>query len=325
MSMSASGDPSDGMINKGFLVLNAQAALPVGGRGRTFIVTGQQRSGTSLVASILRQVGIFMGSEINDNVHEDEAMARTLATRDRAQLRRTIRERDATYGTWGFKFPMLCDVLTPAEIALFTNPYIIVPFRDSVSVAVRRTLSEYQQPLPALRAAVDALATMVAFIDKLQCPILLLSYEKSLVFSGDLIDAIMRFCDLPRVDALRERLIGLIEPNRKAYIDAARRQYSGIIERMSDGYLLGWSRLTASADPVALDLSADDQLVLAFKADLFRQDLLDAGYGTGHHGFRLDLRGLNLRPDSVIRIRVATHGVELENSGQRLTSYGGLA
>jgi hypothetical protein len=323
--MSASGNPADGMINKGFLVLNAQAAPGAGSSGRTFIVTGQQRSGTSLVASVLRQVGIFMGSEINDNVHEDEALARILVERDRGQLRHTIRERDATYGTWGFKLPMLCDVLAPAEIALFTNPQIIVPFRDSVSVAVRRTLSEYQQPMPALRAAVEALAAMVAFVHQLDCPILLLSYEKSVVFPGDFIEAIMRFCDLPRRDALRERLIGLIEPNRKAYIDAARRQYSGIIERMSGGYLVGWSRLTASADPVMLDLLADDQQVLPFQADLFRQDLLDAGYGTGHHGFRLDLRGLNLRPDSVIRIRVATHGVELENSGQRLSWYGGLA
>jgi hypothetical protein len=44
-----------------------------------------------------------------------------LAERTRDQLRHTIRDRDATYGTWGFKFSMLCDALTPAEIALFTN------------------------------------------------------------------------------------------------------------------------------------------------------------------------------------------------------------
>jgi hypothetical protein len=39
---------------------------------RTFIATGLYRSGTSLVASILQQAGIFMGRQINDAVFEDE-------------------------------------------------------------------------------------------------------------------------------------------------------------------------------------------------------------------------------------------------------------
>jgi hypothetical protein len=318
----ASGDPADARLNKGFIVTRL-AEHKADRAGRTFIVTGQQRSGTSLVASVLRRVGIFMGTAINDNVHEDEALAKLLLARDREQFRRAIHERDAAYGTWGFKLPMLCDVLAPADFALFTNPHIIVPFRDPVSVAVRQTLSDYRQPMPALRGAVDALAAMVAFVDQLDCPTLLLSYEKSLVFPADFIDAIVGFCDLPRGDAMRAELIALIEPNRKAYIDGVRRQYTGIIERRSGSHLLGWSHLTGSADPVALELSADGQPVLAFQADLFRPDLLEAGYGTGHHGFELDLRGLNLRPDSIIRIQVATHGIALRNSGQPLSAYAG--
>jgi hypothetical protein len=166
---------------------------------------------------------------------------------------------------------------------------------------------------------------MVDFVEQLDCPVLLLSYEKSLVFPADFIDAIVRFGDLPRGTALRERLIELIEPNRRDYIDVVRRQYTGIIEGITGGFLCGWSRLTASADPVALELLADDRQVLAFHAELFRQDLLDAGYGAGRHGFRLDLGLLKLRPDTVIRVRVAAHGMELENSGRRLGAYLRLA
>jgi hypothetical protein len=320
MSSNASADLADAMINKGFFALNAVAER-AGGGGRTFIVTGQQRSGTSLVASVLRRVGIFMGAEINDYVHEDEALAKILIARDRHRLRHTIRERDANFGTWGFKFPMLCDVLAPAELGMFCNPHVIVPMRDPIAVAVRQGLSEFHQPMPALRDAAKALTAMVEFVDRLDCPVLLLSYEKSLVFPADFIDAIVRFGDLPRGGALRERLIGLIEPNRKDYIEVVRRQHTGIIEGITDGWLCGWSRLTASADPVALELLADDRPVLAFQADLFRQDLLDAGYGAGRHGFRLDLGALKLRPDVVIRIRVAAHGMELENSGRRLGTY----
>jgi hypothetical protein len=318
--MSASDKPADGLVNKGF-IMNRHAASRTDRGGRTFIVTGLHRSGTSLVASILRQVGIFMGTDLNDNVHEDEALAKILIARDKEGLKRTIKERDTNYGTWGFKFPMLSDVLGYQDITLFTNPHIIVPFRDPVSVAVRRSLSDYQDPMPALRSTVDAIAAMVVFVDRLDCPTLLLSYEKSLVFPGDFISAMMRFCDLPQSNTLRERLIGLIEPNRKAYIDVVRRNFDGTIEGVANGVLRGWSHLTGSADPVALDLLVDDQPIRAFHADEFRPDLLAAGFGIGHHGFTLDLRKLAVRPDAVIRIRVAIHGIELENSGRRLREY----
>jgi hypothetical protein len=320
--MSASDRPVDGMVNKGFIV-NHTGAGPSGRGGRTFIVTGRHRSGTSLVASVLRQVGIFLGAEINDIVHEDEAMAKILKARDTDGLPRLIGERNANYGTWGFKFPMLCQSLGPEDLALFSDPHVIVTFRDPVSVAVRTAVSEYQEPMRALRTAVDEQAELVTFVERLQCPTLLLSYEKALVFPGDFIDAILRFCGLPRSDALREKLINLIEPNRQTYIARVRRRYGGVIDGVTYGCLYGWCRLTGVDDPVALDLLVDDQPILSFNADVFRQDLLDTGFGTGHHGFYIDLAKLSVRPDSVIRVRVADHTIELDNSGRRLKSYGG--
>jgi hypothetical protein len=320
--VSASNRPANDLVNRGFIVNRPRASVS-GRGGRTFIVTGLQRSGTTLVASVLRRVGIFMGKEINDLVHEDEAIAKILMARNLDALTPLIRERDATYGTWGFKFPMLCRALRPDDLARFRDPHIIVPFRDPVSVAVRKSLSEYQQPMRALRTAMDDQVAMVAFVEQIQCPTLLLSYEKSLVFPRECIDAILNFCGLPRSDALCESLIGLIEPNRQDYIAQVRLHYGGVIDGVTGGCLYGWCCLTAVAEPVALDLLVDDQPVLAFMADVFRQDLLDAGFGTGHHGFSIDVARLALRPDSVIRIRVAAQGIELDNSGRRLDVYGG--
>jgi hypothetical protein len=320
--MSAPDQPADGLINKGFIV-NHPPVLSPGRGGKTFIVTGLHRSGTSLVASVLRQAGIFMGSEINDIVHEDEAIAKLLIGQDRDGLKRLIGERNATYGTWGFKFPMICQSLGPEDMALFSDPHMIVTFRDPVSVAVRTSLSEYQDPMRALRTSVDDLAAIVSFADQVPSPSLLLSYEKSLMFPGDFIDAIARFCGLPQSGRLRERLIQVIEPNRPAYIAQSRRRYEGVIDGVTGGSLYGWCRLTGIADPVALELFADDRPVLSFAADVFRQDLLDAGFGTGNHGFYVDLRTLDLRPESIIRIKVAVRGIELDNSARRLEAYGG--
>ena len=286
--MSASNPPASDLVNKGFIEHRPVTAVP-GHGGKTFIVTGLHRSGTTLVASVLRHVGIFMGAEINDVVHEDEAIAKILTARDNPALKRLIAERNANYGTWGFKFPMLCQSLSAADLGLFGDPHVIVPFRDPVSVAVRMSLSEYHQPVPALRAAVDELAETVTFLERLACPQLLLSYEKALIFPDDFINAILRFCGLPRSEALRQTLIRLIEPNRRSYIAQARRLYEGVVDGITEGCLHGWCRLTGVDDAVTLELLVDDRPALTVRADAFRQDLLDAGFGTGHHGFIADL------------------------------------
>jgi hypothetical protein len=314
----------DDLLNKGFIMHRPAGRTP-GRGGRTFIVTGLRRSGTSLVATILQQIGLFIGTEINDLVYEDEEIARVLMSRDLAALKRAIGTRNAEYRSWGFKLPMLCRDLDPDRLALFNDPHLIIPFRDPVAMSVRTSLSEYQAPMHALRTAIDDLNALMAFIGDASCPWLLLSYEKALMFPGDFVDAIMQFCDIPPNAALRERLVGAIEPNRPGYIAVARRRYEGTIERIIDGRLHGWCRLTNSADPVPLEMLVDGALVLSLMADVFRQDLLEAGIGEGGHGFSIALETLRASPEAVVRIRVAGHAVELDNSGRRLREFGSSA
>jgi len=309
------------LVNKGFVVSNPDAG-DAEQAGRTFIVTGLHRSGTTLIASMLRQVGIFMGAAINDIVHEDEDLAQLIEAKDQGELRQLIASRNSGYGTWGFKLPMLCRWLHAPDMALFNNPHVIVTFRDLLAISRRASLSEYQAPLQALRDAANDMAAMVEFVTQLPCPTLLLSYEKALVFPEDVVDAIARFCALPQSEALRQRLIGAIQPNREMYLLGARRRYEGRVEGIAGGRLYGWCRLTGVADPVSLELLVDNRLAASFVADAFRQDLLDAGFGAGRHGFFLDVASLGARPDAVVRIKVAGHGVELDNSGRRLDDYG---
>jgi hypothetical protein len=313
--MSAAGD----LINKGFIV-NRQS----GERGRTFIVTGLHRSGTSLVASILRQAGLFMGSEINDAVFEDEAISRILVVQDLAALRHAIAERNATHAAWGFKFPMLWRALDAGQLTMFDHPRLIVTFRDPVAMAVRTSLSEYRDPMRVLRDVASDQVAMLMFVEQLTCPNLLLSYEKALTFPHDFIDAIMRFCGMPE-SPLHDRLVGLIELNRPRYLASARRRFDGLIEGVRGGQLYGWCQLTRSVEPVTLEVLVDDRVALTLVADTFRQDLLDAGIGKGSHGYFVELDALQARPDQVIRVRVARHGIELDNSGTRLCDFGASA
>jgi hypothetical protein len=311
---------ADDLINKGFIV-NRQSDE----RGRTFIVTGPHRSGTSLVASILWQAGLFIGSEVNDIVFEDEAITRVLASRDLVALRHIIAERNARHPCWGFKIPMLCRALDVGQLTMFDRPRLIVTFRDPVAMAVRTSISEFQDPMRVLHDVPSDQAAMMAFVHQLPCPNLLLSYEKALIFPGDFVDSIMQFCDIPRNPALHARLIGLIELNRQRYLAGARRRYEGVIEGVRGEHLYGWCRLTQSNEPVRLDVLVDDRAVSHPVADTFRQDLPDAGIGKGSHGFFVRLETLQARPDSVIRVKVTHYGIELDNSGTRLCDFASSA
>src|SRR5271168_3177873 len=145
----------DDLTNKG-VIINRPTGPSARG-GRTLIVTGLYRSGTSLVASILRNAGIFMGRQINDAVFEDQEMGATLRSGDAGALRRLIDERNASHGTWGFKLPELHTHLHPGQLALFDNAHLIVTFRDIAAIAVRNSLSEYKDATTALRDAVSQL------------------------------------------------------------------------------------------------------------------------------------------------------------------------
>ena len=304
------------LLNRGFIVHRQPTDGP-----RTLIVTGAQRSGTTMVAALLQQAGIFIGSEINDIVYEDEEIDRVLRSGDAAALRQLIAARDAMHSVWGFKLPMLCDDLPPERLAWFTNPHLIVTFRDPVAMAVRTAVSDYQDAMRSLHQVTADQQAMLAYVDMLACPSLLVSYEKALMAPGESIEALMRFCGIPMNDEGRVRLAAVVEPGRRRYVEGARRRYEGTIDCVLGGALHGWCRLTRSTDPVELEVFADDQLVTRVVADVFRQDLLDAGIGAGRHGFTIPLGGMMATPDAVIRIKVARHGVELGNSGKRLRDF----
>jgi hypothetical protein len=309
----------ESLFNQGIILARPGNGTP---GPRTFIVTGTQRSGTSMIATILRQIGVFMGARLNENVVEDEDIAAVLAREDLDGLRAIIRDRDETQGTWGFKLPTLDRDLGANAFAMFRDPHVILMFRDPAAVAVRGALSDYDEPMARLRETVAEQASLVAFADRLRCPLLVLSYEKALAFPDACVDAVMTFCGLPRHDLVRARLVPLIAPNKRGYITEARRRFDGKIDGMDGGALHGWSRRTAADEPVALELLADGRVVKQFVADVFRADLRDAGLGTGAHAFAVATGALGLSPDTIVRVRVAKFDVELENSGRPFREYG---
>ncbi len=69
---------------------------------------------------------------------------------------------------------------------------------------------------------------------------------------------------------------------------------------------------------MTVELLVDRVAVAQVKADVFRQDLKNAGINAGRHSFRIDLSELNLREDSVLRMQVSGESFVLEGSDQPL-------
>jgi hypothetical protein len=287
---------------------------------RTLIVTGIARSGTSLIATLLKEAGLFMGEFLHDVVNEDAQILELLRHRDTGVLKDLIRTRNAMHGQWGFKIPNLHVYLTSSELALFRNPHLIVIYRDPVAVAVRNALSEYYGELDSMVKTANAMYGLAQFIQRADCPVLLLSYEKALSLPNMVIDRVLEFCGMRLDDAARTRLLLHVQPNRAEYMAAATANFEGRIDGMLDGQLYGWCRQFDRLEPIRLEIYADDRRIETLVADAYRDDLAAAGMGNGCHGFFVDLARHGVRRDAVIRVKISNRMLELENSGQKVSA-----
>lgn len=309
------------LLNTGIIASKRHTGAPRSRRDagkRTFVVTGIARSGTSLIAGLLKDAGVFMGQFLHEVVEEDSQMLEALTSRDMPALKRLIQHRNAAHDQWGFKVPNLHAFLQHKELGLFREPRLVVIYRDPVAVAVRNALSEHYGELQALAAATNAAHSLARFVERVPCPVLLLSYEKALAFPNLVIDSLLKFCEQRPDEAIRNKMLLRVQPNRAEYLIAARRRYVGAIDGILNGQLYGWCAQDGRMEPVRLELHADGRLVDTFTADHYREDLARIGVGNGGHGFFVDLERLTLPPAAEITVKIAGRVLELKNSGTTL-------
>jgi len=309
-------------LNTGIITLSGKpAANAAANAKKTIIVTGLARSGTTMVATVARAAGVFMGQFFHEVVQEDAQALELITSQNTGRLKTFIETRNAEYRRWGFKVPNLHMYLSYRDLSLFRNPHLIVIYRDPVAVAVRGALSEHRYAINELMGATGSMYSLAQFIDRADCPTLMLSYEKALTFPEATIESIMEFCGIKVTPGAREKLLKKIQPNRPEYLAGATRQFAGTIDGILDGQLYGWARQVGMIAPIDVDLYIDDQLAGTVTADRFRTDLLENGIGNGNHGFFISLGRYNIAPDSVIRVKVNKRTFELNNSGRTFDQY----
>lgn len=318
----AIGMASDSLVNKGVIVRPGRE--PTAGQARTFIISGIGRGGTTMVAALLREAGVYIGERVSDLVHEDYEFLDALRSRDPAHLDALIAQRNGRGGDWAFKAPTLIGYLQPQDLVRFRNPHLLFVFRDPVAIAVRHGAAEHTDPMAALRDIANASAGMAEFVDNADCPALLMSYEKAILFPDALVDAVTRFCGLEGGADLRERLLQRIKPNAEEYITTARRSFGGSLDFVWNGTLHGWCWEVGSDEPIDVEISLNGETVATVRADQYREDLQQAGIGSGRHGFSVNLAALGATGDEVVTARPSGRTYELPHGGRPFRQFPGF-
>ena len=270
-----------------------------------------------MVARILQGARVFMGSHMDDVVFEDPEFTLLFENMKLEKTHALLQKRNSVYSIWGFKRPHI-HLYGKVFINVFRNPYVIITMRDPVAIAERNVISEQHDPMHSLSNAVNDLHAMTRFIGSLDCPTLLISYEKALQEPGIFVKQLLDFCGLDVPASARASLVELVEPNRQVYIDKARRIFDGYIDSLVGLTLSGWACERGSTAPQTLTLFKDDEPMCDFNADRFRLDLVKAGVGNGRHGFSIDLSNLGFKTYSRVSVLVSGRYFALNNSGSTI-------
>jgi hypothetical protein len=178
---------------------------------RTVCVLGAPRGGTSMIAGILRKVGVFMGDEINEANNEDHGFLAHGGRRaiffkpERAgekadflaHAAKLVRSRNADHDLWGWKDPIAAHYISDLNPQL-RNPVFIVVTRDLGAIAQREHIEEEgagppSRALSYLKFACEEYVMIADFIGARARPTLLVSYERALRAPAALGRAIAEF------------------------------------------------------------------------------------------------------------------------------------
>jgi hypothetical protein len=214
---------------------------PTADRQKTVVVLGAFRGGTSLVARILKNLGVFMGDEFapSDREYEtieDAEFQQLLHRRDLlaraeidagdftageiASLRALINRRDADHDLWGWKYPGSVVWYLHAGIERYLrNPHFVTVFRDPLAVFQHELDKDRMEPADARKRGGRSFEwvglqyrRLIEHVAQSDAPHLLVSYERATTggesAKAALVDALTEFL-LPAADGAR-RTNGLL-------------------------------------------------------------------------------------------------------------------
>lgn len=310
------GGDSEHHINSGFWLLNStqMEAIPPA----TVVVAGLGRSGTSMLAAVLQAAGICMGELTATGTHEDQQLAALLQQRRRRDLRQLIAQRDAAYELWGFKLPSR-QILEHSLFRMLRRPYLVVIFRDILAIAGRRQISRGEQLMTQLTQSLREYHRLLSFLQDIDLPCLLISYEKALLSPDVLIDQLDHFLGLNLDSSSKSACRASIEVSPEIYRREVRNEqgWQGRLEEIQRDRIMGWAFVDQAAAPATVEILINGFRRHSCRADKPRPDVQkEHQLDTSACGFCLELSqpSEQLQAGDRVSGRVANMKMDLRNS-----------
>lgn len=198
---------------------------------RTVCVLGAPRGGTSMVAGILRKLGLFMGADIDEANNEDRGFLAHGGTREifldpgRAEEKlryiassaALVSARNAEHDVWGWKDPLAAFYIRDLNPHV-RNPFFIFVTRDPGAIAQRERIEEgvalRRRLLAYMKATSEAYTVIADFLAQRARPTLLVSYERALRASFEVGHAIAEFVGLTAPADYDSWLEAYVSPDR---------------------------------------------------------------------------------------------------------------
>lgn len=274
---------NDQLKNDGIFEINAEKSSRK--QEATYIVAGVPRSGTSMVAMALKEMGINIGSTADNVVFEDLEVANALENNPKL-LTRIIKERNSEHSSWGFKRPSSYQTIG-SKVRLFRNPHFIVTFRDPVAIAKRNSISMLNDFTKGLVEAHNETGRLLRFTSELKVPVLLVSYEKSVMNNLAFIKRLSQFTGRSLTESKTQQIADKVINGPSEYLHSSTIKIEGRLERIVNGHVTGWARVKGTSERPIVVLSSMGREIGRTHADEFRGDLKVAKIGDGKFGFKI--------------------------------------
>lgn len=197
---------------------------------KTILIIGQARAGTTMLASLLSEIGISVGKNFGP-VHEDNDLGKHVGQLLNGSVSEDfleeINKRNHSYPKWAWKRPdmyLYLDKLLP----LFRNPQVICILRDAVSISRRNEISLMQDDVgpdcltKKIIGTLEEQRKLVEAVENCGVPALLLSYEKIITKPKDFLVRFLDFLGEHKGENGLSKMLSTISPNHAGYSLRAR-------------------------------------------------------------------------------------------------------
>lgn len=297
------------LINSGIYVLNE---IPQQ-EEKTIIVLGSPRSGTSMMGKILYALNIFRNNQLDKSVFEDREIIDLLENKkDEKEIENYFKTKTKEYKIWGFKRPGAYFYIKKYEKYII-NPIYIIPFKDMLSISLRKNISIGQDFKNSLKETMEHHIKLINFILNNDKPMILFSYEKAILNPDFFVESIVKILD---IHPSKEELLNAkkaIEMNPESYLQNSRERVIGFFDNLKNNCVLGWAKAINHDKPVDVYVYINNKLVKTAKANIYREDLKKKNIGNGKHGFNIELE-VPIKEGDIINIYAGLHKDELNKS-----------